>query len=75
MTTRRTATQWQQLLSARAIFSVTNIEFCKQHNISITSFYKQKAIVRQQSDAHELTVLVANLMQFSGHSKCYLVAT
>lgn len=56
MTTRRTATQWQQLLSARASFSGTNIEFCEQHNISITSFYKQQAIVRQQTSANFIQV-------------------
>jgi len=49
MKTRRTPEQWQKLIAGREAFRGTNIEFCKQHNISITSFYKHRANCREQS--------------------------
>ena len=56
MSTRRTSSQWQQLLAKRATFGGTNIEFCDHYNISITSFYKQQAMVRQQTGANFIQV-------------------
>ena len=47
MKTRRTLQQWQKLLTSRETFDGTNIEFCQQHNISITSFYKHQALCRK----------------------------
>jgi len=59
MTTSRTATQCQQLLDNRAAFDGTNIEFCKEHNISI-SFYKQQAMVRHQTGANFIQVTTSH---------------
>ena len=56
MTTHKTSQQWQQLLLQRSTFSGTNIEFCQQHNVSITTYYKQRALlVKQQQSAPEQT--------------------
>lgn len=49
MKTYRTKTQWQQLLQQRSNFKGTNIEFCQQHNVSITTYYKQRALLVKQS--------------------------
>jgi len=43
MKSRRTAKQWQQLINCRKEFEGTNVEFCRHHGISMTSFYKHQA--------------------------------
>ncbi|QDF66971.1 IS66 family insertion sequence element accessory protein TnpB [Shewanella sp. SNU WT4] len=48
MTTHKTSQQWRQLLLQRNTFSGTNIEFCQQHNVSITTYYKQRALLGKQ---------------------------
>lgn len=48
MKTYRTSTQWQQLLQQRNDFSGTNIEFCQYHNVSITTYYKQRALLAEE---------------------------
>ena len=58
MKTYRTKTQWQQLLQQRSNFKGTNIEFCLQHNVSITTYYKQRALLAEgqpKSSVPELT--------------------
>jgi len=56
MATHKTSQQWQQLLLQRSTFSGTNIEFCQQHNVSITTYYKQRALlVKQQLGVPEQT--------------------
>jgi hypothetical protein len=47
MTTNKTSAQWQRLLSQRSAFSGTNIEFCQQHNVSITTYYKQRTLLAE----------------------------
>jgi hypothetical protein len=47
MTTYRTNAQWQRLHSQRSTFSGTNIELCQQHNLSITTYYKQRALLTE----------------------------
>ena len=49
MKNRRTPEQWQSLIAKRGSFTGTNIEFCRRHGISITSFYKHQACIRNQS--------------------------
>jgi len=40
----RTSAQWQQLLQQRNDFSGTNIQFCQHHRISISNYYKHRAL-------------------------------
>ncbi|MFT5760644.1 MAG: hypothetical protein ACI9LM_005431 [Alteromonadaceae bacterium] len=54
MKTYRTTTQWQMLLQQRGSFSGTNIEFCQHHNVSITTYYKQRAL---QAENQQKTTL------------------
>ena len=50
MKTYRTNVQWQQLLQQRSDFSGTNVEFCQHHRISISNYYKHRALsVEEQS--------------------------
>ena len=50
MKTYRTNIQWQQLLQQRSNFSGTNVEFCQHHHISISNYYKHRALsVEEQS--------------------------
>lgn len=51
MKAQRTPEQWRALLASRQTFNGTNIEFCVQHNISITSFYKHQANLRQSASS------------------------
>ncbi|GGB69244.1 IS66 family insertion sequence element accessory protein TnpB [Shewanella inventionis] len=44
MKTYRTAAQWLGLLQQRSNFKGTNVEFCQHHNVSITTYYKQRAL-------------------------------
>ncbi|WP_244325819.1 hypothetical protein [Shewanella aestuarii] len=56
MKTYRTAAQWLELLQQRSNFKGTNIEFCQQHNVSIATYYKQRALlVKQQLSVPEQT--------------------
>ncbi|MDD8060359.1 IS66 family insertion sequence element accessory protein TnpB [Shewanella metallivivens] len=50
MKTYRTAAQWLALLQQRSNFKGTNIEFCQHHNIAITTYYKQRALLVKQSN-------------------------
>lgn len=45
METYRTNAQWQQLFQQRSNFSGTNVEFCQHHHVSITTYYKQRALL------------------------------
>ena len=49
MKQRRTSEQWQQLFAQRAHFDGSNIEFCKQHNISITTYCKNRTLFQSQT--------------------------
>ena len=50
MKTYRINIQWQQLLQQRSNFSGTNVEFCQHHHISISNYYKHRALsVEEQS--------------------------
>ena len=50
MKTYRTAAQWLALLQQRSNFKGTNIEFCQHHNVAITTYYKQRALLVKQSN-------------------------
>ncbi|SJN38964.1 hypothetical protein CZ797_09335 [Pseudoalteromonas sp. JB197] len=50
MKTYRTAAQWLELLQKRSNFKGTNIEFCQHHNVAITTYYKQRALLVKQSN-------------------------
>lgn len=52
MKAQRPPEQWRVLLASRQAFNGTNIEFCAQHNISITSFYKHQAHLQQWRRGH-----------------------
>ncbi|MCT8988030.1 hypothetical protein [Shewanella phaeophyticola] len=54
MKTYRTAAQWLELLQQRNNFKGTNIEFCQHHNVSITTYYKQRAL---QAENQQKTTL------------------
>ncbi|MGL5335457.1 MAG: IS66 family insertion sequence element accessory protein TnpA [Enterovibrio sp.] len=43
MAIRRTQAQWQQLFAQHAAFSGTTTEFCKQNNVSLTTFYSRRS--------------------------------
>ena len=47
METYRTSAQWQQLFQQRSHFSGTNVEFCQHHNVSITTYYKQRTLLAE----------------------------
>jgi hypothetical protein len=49
MTTNRSKTpaQWRQLLALRAGFDGSNAQFCRQHNISESSYYKQRQLLAE----------------------------
>ncbi len=47
MKTYRTSAQWRQLFQQRSSFSGTNIEFCQHHHVSITTYYKQRALLTE----------------------------
>ena len=47
MQTYRTSAQWQQLFQQRRHFSGTNAEFCQHHNVSITTYYKQRTLLTE----------------------------
>jgi hypothetical protein len=47
METYRTNAQWQQLFQQRSHFSGTNVEFCQHHNVSITTYYKQRTLLTE----------------------------
>ncbi|MEJ6080409.1 hypothetical protein MT391_18025 [Vibrio sp. 1-Bac 57] len=44
MKTYRTSAQWQQPLQQSNDFSGTNIQFCQHHRISISNYYKHRAL-------------------------------
>ncbi|QDF65449.1 IS66 family insertion sequence element accessory protein TnpB [Shewanella sp. SNU WT4] len=48
MKTYKTAAQWLGLLQQRSNFKGTNVEFCQHHNVSITTYYKQRALLGKQ---------------------------
>ncbi|MCW3172449.1 IS66 family insertion sequence element accessory protein TnpB [Shewanella subflava] len=52
MKTHRTAAQWLELLQQRNNFKGTNIEFCQHHNVAITTYYKQRALLVKQSKSN-----------------------
>ena len=54
MKTYRTAAQWLGLLQQRSNFKGTNVEFCQHHNVSITTYYKQRAL---QAENQQKTTL------------------
>ena len=56
MKTYRTSAQWQQLLLKRSTFSGTNIEFCQHHNVAITTYYKQRALLAKDQPNSTLPV-------------------
>ena len=60
MKTYRTTTQWQMLLQQRGSFSGTNIEFCQHHNVSITTYYKQRALLAEYQPNSTLPVQTTN---------------
>ena len=58
MKTYKTVAQWLGLLQQRSNFKGTNVEFCQHHNVSITTFYKQRALLAEgqsKSSVPELT--------------------
>jgi len=69
MRTNRTLKQWQKLLANRESFTGTNTEFCKQYGISITSFYKHQARLRNQTATSFVQVkTTSEQTQFATHS-------
>ena len=63
MATHKTSQQWQQLLLQRSTFSGTNIEFCQQHNVSITTYYKQRALLVKQQQHLSVPAQTSNATQ------------
>lgn len=63
MKTYRTKTQWQQLLQQRSNFKGTNIEFCQQHNVSITTYYKQRALLAEGQPKSSVPEQTSNATQ------------
>ena len=63
MTTHKTSQQWRQLLLQRNTFSGTNIEFCQQHNVSITTYYKQRALLGKQQYQPSVSEQTSNATQ------------
>ena len=63
MTTHKTSQQWRQLLLQRNTFSGTNIEFCQQHNVSITTYYKQRALLGKQQYQPSVPAQMSNATQ------------
>ena len=63
MKTHKTSQQWQQLLLQRSTFSGTNIEFCQQHNVSITTYYKQRALLVKQQQHLSVPEQTSNATQ------------
>jgi len=43
----RSHAQWQQLLQERKNFSGTNVEFCQYHHVSVTTYYKHRALMAE----------------------------
>jgi len=77
MKQRRTSEQWQQLFAQRAHFDGSNIEFCKQHNISITTYYKHRTLFQSQTPSdfvqvktttEQTQVIQSGAIQFDTHS-------
>jgi hypothetical protein len=60
MKTYRTSVQWQQLLQQRSMFSGTNVEFCQHHNVAITTYYKQRALLAEYQPNSTLPVQTTN---------------
>ena len=68
MKTYRTNVQWQQLLQQRSDFSGTNVEFCQHHHISISNYYKHRALsVEEQSkQTTSLGLILDNTIHYRG---------
>ena len=60
MKTYRTAAQWLELLQQRSNFKGTNIEFCQHHNVSITTYYKQRALLAEYQPNSTLPLQTTN---------------
>lgn len=71
MTMHKTATQWQALFERRKTFGGTNIEFCKQHNVAITTYYKKRGLLQAQNQLPSRFVQVKQTTEITaqpGHS-------
>ena len=60
MQTYRSHAQWQQLLQERKHFSGTNVEFCQYHHVSVTTYYKHRALLAEKRPTPPLPTQTLN---------------
>jgi len=60
MQTYRSHAQWQQLLQERKHFSGTNVEFCQYHHVSVTTYYKHRALLAEDLPSSPLPTQILN---------------
>jgi len=67
MKTYRTSAQWQQLLQQRNDFSGTNIQFCQHHCISISNYYKHRALRVEKLPKQPVSIQTPGLRLRASH--------
>ena len=60
MQTYRSHAQWQQLFQERKHFSGTNVEFCQYHHVSVTTYYKHRALLAEDLPNPPLPTQILN---------------
>ncbi|TMP77089.1 IS66 family insertion sequence hypothetical protein, partial [Pseudoalteromonas ruthenica] len=59
-----------QLINRRKEFDGTNVEFCRRHGISMTSFYKHQASIRSRSTNNFIQVkTTTEQTRFESHAE------
>jgi len=60
MAIKKSHTQWQKLFKLYDVFSGDNRDFCKQQSISLSSFYKYKALLTsKQTDFVQIKAITS----------------